>query len=332
MLPGGGIGPELMGYVKEIFKYAGVPVDFEIIDIDPASEGNEDLEYAITSIRRNGVGIKGNIETKSEDIGIISRNVAIRNELDLFINVVHCKSYPSIPSRHQDIDIIILRQNTEGEYAMLEHESVKGVVESMKIITRENSERIARYAFEYARNHNRKKVTTIHKANIMKLTDGLFLEVSRQVAKEYPDIKHNDMIVDNTCMQLVSNPHQFDVMITTNLYGTIVGNVISGLIGGAGLLSGVNYGDHYAVFEPGARSTGTAIAGKNLANPLAMINASVDMLKHLGHTFHAQAIENAVHKTITEDRILTKDVGGSSSSTEVVQNVLRRLAETDLHW
>lgn len=331
MLPGGGIGPELMGYVREIFKYAGVPVDFEIIDIDPASEGNEDLDFAITSIRRNGVGIKGNIETKSENIGVTSRNVAIRNELDLFINVVKCRSYPTIPSRQQNIDIVILRQNTEGEYAMLEHESVRGVVESMKIMTRENSERIARYAFQYARDHGRKKVTTIHKANIMKMTDGLFLEVSRQVAKEFPDIKHNDMIVDNTCMQLVSNPHQFDVMITTNLYGTIVGNVIAGLIGGAGLLSGTNYGDHYAVFEPGARSTGTAIAGKNLANPIAMINASVDMLNHLGHHFHAKAIDDAVQKTITQDKILTKDVGGTATSTEVVQNILRRLAETDLH-
>lgn len=332
MLPGGGIGPELMGYVREIFKYAGVPVDFELIDIDPVSEGNEDLEYAITSIRRNGVGIKGNIETHSEALGVMSRNVALRNELDLFINVMRCKSYPGIPSRHQNIDIVILRQNTEGEYAMLEHESVKGVVESMKIMTRENSERISRYAFEYARAHNRKKITTVHKANIMKMTDGLFLDVSRQVAKEYPDIKHNDMIVDNTCMQLVSNPHQFDLMITTNLYGTIVGNVVSGLIGGAGLLSGTNFGDHYAVFEPGARSTGTAIAGKNLANPIAMINASVDMLKHLGHHFHAEAIEDAVIKTITEDKIFTKDVGGTASSTEVVQNILRRLAETDLHW
>lgn len=306
MLPGGGIGPELMGYVREVFKYAGVPVDFEIIDIDPNNESDDDLDYAITSIRRNGVGIKGNIETKSEAIGVVSRNVAIRNELDLFINVVHCKSYPGIPSRHSNVDICVLRQNTEGEYAMLEHESIKGVVESMKIMSRDNSERVSRYAFEFARANGRKKVTTVHKANIMKLTDGLFLQTSRQVAKEYPDIQHNDMIVDNTCMQLVSHPHQFDVMITTNLYGSIVGNVIAGLLGGAGLLAGRNYGDHYAVFEPGARSTGTAIAGKNLANPIAMLNTSVDMLKHLGHHFHANAIEGAINKTILEDKILTK--------------------------
>lgn len=172
-------------------------------------------------------------------------------------------------------------------------------------MTVENSERLSRYAFEYARTHGRKKVTTIHKANIMKISDGTFLESSRRIAKEYPDIQHNDMIIDNTCMQLVSNPHQFDVLLTTNLYGSITSNVICGLIGGAGLLSGKNYGDHYAVFEPGTRNTGTAIAGKNIANPLAMLNASVDMLMHLGHKQHAAAIDDAIHSTIVEDRIHT---------------------------
>lgn len=175
----------------------------------------------------------------------------------------------------------------------------------MKIVTDENSERVARYAFEYAKNTGRTKVTTVHKANIMKLSDGLFLETSRQVAKDYPDIKHNDMIIDNCCMQLVSNPHQFEVMNMTNLYGTIVSNVICGIAGGAGLLSGKNYGDHYAIFEPGTRNTGTAIAGKNIANPVAMLNASVDMLYHLGHKHHADAISDSIYKTICEDKIHT---------------------------
>lgn len=188
---------------------------------------------------------------------------------------------------------------------MLEHESVPGVVESMKVVTRDNSERVARYAFEYAIRTGRKKVTTIHKANIMKLSDGLFLETSRRVAKDYPEIQHSDMIIDNCCMQLVSNPHQFEVMNMTNLYGTIVSNVICGLMGGAGLLSGRNYGDHYAVFEPGTRNTGSSIAGKNIANPIAMLNASVDMLHHLGHKNHADAIQNAIYKTLCEDRIHT---------------------------
>ncbi|KAG5890105.1 hypothetical protein JTB14_005240 [Gonioctena quinquepunctata] len=288
MLPGGGIGPELMGYVKEVFN-----------------DENTELEYAITSIKRNGVAIKGNIETKSESAGVLSRNVAIRNELDLYVNILHCKSYPGVPARQKDIDIVIIRQNTEGEYAMLEHESVDGVVENLR--------------FEWAKTNGRKKITTIHKANIMKLSDGLFLETSKRIAKEYPEIEHNDMIIDNCCMQLVSKPHQFDVMIMTNLYGSIVSNVVCGLIGGAGLLSGKNYGDNYAVFEPGTRNTGTAIAGKNIANPIAMLSASVDMLKHLGHLQHANLIQRAIEKTICEDKIHTPDLGGTATSHDVGQ-------------
>lgn len=332
MLPGGGIGPELMKYIRDIFHFAGVPIDFEVIDIDPSTEGNDDLEYAITSIKRNGVAIKGNIETKSEAVDTMSRNVALRNELDLYVNVLNCKSYPGIPARHKDIDIVIVRQNTDGEYAMLEHESIKGVVESMKVVTDENAERVARYAFEYAKNNGRKKVTTIHKANIMKLSDGLFLEVAKRVGKDYPDIEHNNMIIDNCCMQLVSNPHQFDVMNMTNLYGTIVSNVICGLIGGAGLLSGRNYGDHYAIFEPGTRNTGTAIAGKNIANPIAMLNASVDMLNHLGHTEHATLISQAIYQTLSEDRIHTSDLGGTAKSTDVIENILKILSKRRVHW
>ncbi|KAL3289503.1 hypothetical protein HHI36_022921 [Cryptolaemus montrouzieri] len=327
MLPGGGIGPELMSYVREVFKYAGAPVDFEVIDIDPSDES---IDYALTSIKRNGVAIKGNIETKSENTEIISRNVAIRNELDLYINIVHCKSFPGVHARQSNIDLMIIRQNTEGEYAMLEHESVYGVIESMKVVTESNSERVARYAFEFAKRNGRKKVTTIHKANIMKLSDGLFLDTSKRIALEYPEIEHNDMIIDNCCMQLVSNPHQFDVMMMTNLYGSIVSNVACGLIGGAGLLSGRNYGDHYAIFEPGTRNTGTAIAGKNIANPVAMLSASVDMLEHLGHQQHATLIRRAIEKTICEDRIHTSDLGGTAKSTDVVQKVIDHILESDI--
>ncbi|CAH0601996.1 unnamed protein product [Chrysodeixis includens] len=322
MLPGGGIGPELMGYVRDIFKYIGAPVDFEVVDIDPTVDNDEDVHYAITTIKRNGVCIKGNIETKSEAAYVTSRNVALRNELDMYAYVLNCKSYPGVQTRHKDINIQIIRQNTEGEYAMLEHESVRGVIESMKVVTASNSERVARFAFEFARKNNRKKVTTVHKANIMKLSDGLFLETSRRLAKEYPEIEHNDMIIDNCCMQLVAKPHQFDVMLMTNLYGSIVSNVVCGILGGAGLLSGRNYGDHYAVFEPGTRNTGTAIAGKNIANPIAMINASVDMLEHLGHHFHADLIRAAVDKTINVDRVMTPDIGGSASSTDVVNAII----------
>ncbi|XP_018566613.1 isocitrate dehydrogenase [NAD] subunit gamma, mitochondrial isoform X2 [Anoplophora glabripennis] len=329
MLPGGGIGPELMGYVREVFKYAGAPVDFELIDIDPKADDNVDLEYAITSIKRNGVAIKGNIETKSESAAVLSRNVAIRNELDLYVNILHCKSYPGVPARQSNIDIVIIRQNTEGEYAMLEHESVDGVIESMKVVTESNSDRVARFAFDYAKRTGRKRITTIHKANIMKLSDGLFLETSRRIAEDYPEIEHNDMIIDNCCMQLVSKPHQFDVMIMTNLYGSIVSNVVCGLIGGAGLLSGKNYGDHYAIFEPGTRNTGTAIAGKNIANPIAMLNAGVDMLEHLGHQKHATLIRWAIEKTLCEDKIHTPDLGGTAKSTDVVQRIIDHILQAD---
>nr|CAD7405740.1 unnamed protein product [Timema cristinae] len=241
MLPGAGIGPELMNYVKEVFRYAGVPVDFEVVQIDPKSETNDDLDYAITTIRRNGVAIKGNIETGSLTRGVTSRNVALRNELDLYVNVLKCQTYPGVPSRQKNIDIVIIRQNTEGEYAMLEHESVHGVVESMKVVTQENSERVARFTFEFARKNGRKK---------------------------------------------------------------------------------------YSVFEPGARNTGTSIAGKNIANPIAMLNASVDMLEHLGHRYHAEIIKSAIDKTINEDRIHTPDLGGQATSIDVVQNIIRHLQET----
>merc|ERR1712032_1005275 len=242
MLPGDGIGPEMMSYVKEVFRYAGAPIDFEMIQIDPKSDDSNDLNNAISSVKRNGCAIKGNIETDLLRTDIKSRNVEMRNQLDLFVNIVHGRSQPGVTTRHEDIDIVMMRQNTEGEYAMMEHENVPGVVESLKIMTDQHAERLCRYSYEWARANGRKKVTLIHKANIMKVTDGLFLEVYRRVSKDYPDITTNDMIIDNCCMQLVSNPWQFDVMILTNLYGTIVSNLVCGLIGGPGTMSGSNVG------------------------------------------------------------------------------------------
>ncbi|KAL4099072.1 hypothetical protein QTP88_023561 [Uroleucon formosanum] len=325
MLPGAGIGPELMGYVKEVFLKGGIPVDFETVQIDPKSDNNDDLKYAIMSIRRNGVCIKGNIETQSLDSAIFSRNVVLRNELDLFVNIINVQSCNNISSRHKNVNVIVVRQNTEGEYAMLEHEGVKGVVESMKVITKTNSTRLARYAFELAKNNGRAKVTAIHKANIMKLSDGLFLETCRNMSLNYPDIKFDDMIIDNCCMQLVSNPHQFDVMVMPNLYGSIVSNVICGLVGGAGLISGKNYGDHYAVFEPATRSTGSSIAGTNTANPIAMLNASADMLEHLGHKMHCYKIRKAICETLNENKIHTPDLNGTAKSSDVVQNIIKHI-------
>jgi len=322
MMPGDGIGPEMMGYLKEVFSYAGAPIDFEEVHLDPRKEEYDDVNNAISAIKRNGVGIKGNIETKLNRPHIRSRNVEMRNALDLFVNIVHCKSQAGVKTRHENIDIVLIRQNTEGEYSQLEHENVPGVVESLKIVTDAHVERLCRYAFEYARANGRKKVTLIHKANIMKVTDGLFLEVSKRVAADYPDIEHANMIIDNCCMQLVSNPWQFDVMVLTNLYGTIVSNLVCGLIGGPGLISGKNIGPRYAIFEAATRNTGTNLAGKNAANPSAILNAGADLLNHLGLDYHGNLIRNALDKTINEDKIHTSDLGGEATTCDIVQNVI----------
>lgn len=325
MLPGDGIGPEMMDYLREVFKVAGAPIDFEIALLDPTTDNYDDLHHAIQSVKRNGCGIKGNIETTINRPDIKSRNVEMRNALDLFVNRVVCQSQPGVRTRHEDIDIVIMRQNTEGEYAMLEHESVKGVVESLKIVTEKSTERLCRYAFQWARDHGRKKVTLVHKANIMKVTDGLFLEVSKRVAADYPELQYNNMIIDNCCMQLVSNPWQFDVMILTNLYGTIVTNLICGLIGGPGILAGSNIGPRYALFEPGTRNTGTALAGRNEANPTAMLYAGADLLAHLKLDYHSNLVRSAVSRTINEDKVHTRDLGGTATSREVVHNIISHI-------
>lgn len=323
MIPGDGIGPEMMSYVKDVFKHAGVPVDFEMIHMEPTSENYDDLTTAILSVKRNGCGLKGNIESLPSRFTMKSRNVELRNSLDLFVNVLHCKSRPGVITRHDNVDIVIVRQNTEGEYSMLEHENVKGVVESLKIVTEPNTERLCRFAFDHARLHGRKKVTLVHKANIMKVTDGLFLSVAERVSKDFPDIKFNSMIIDNCCMQLVSNPWQFDVLILTNLYGTIVSNLVCGLIGGPGLIAGSNFGPRYAVFETGTRNAAQELVGTKKANPIATLSASVEMLRHLGLDYHANVISYAIDRTVSFDKIHTGDLGGNATSDQVVENILK---------
>jgi len=324
MIPGDGIGPEMMSYVKEIFTVAGVPVDFEKINFDPKHlTSTEDLRQAVLSLKRNGCGLKGNIESIPDRVDLMSSNVELRNALDLFVNVLHVKSYLGVKTRHDNIDIMIIRQNTEGEYAMLEHENVKGVVESLKIMTESNTERLCRFAFDQARKHGRQKVTLVHKANIMKVTDGLFLRVGERVSKEYPDIKFTNMIIDNCCMQLVSNPWQFDVVILTNLYGAIVSNLACGLIGGPGLVAGSNFGPQYAVFETGTRNAAQELVGTKKANPIATLSASVQMLRHLGLDYHANVINYAIDRTVNYDKIHTPDLGGSNTADQVVENIIR---------
>nr|XP_041568040.1 isocitrate dehydrogenase [NAD] subunit gamma, mitochondrial isoform X3 [Taeniopygia guttata] len=254
-----------------------------------------------------------------------SRNNLIRTSLDLYANVIHCRSLPGVETRHRDIDILIVRENTEGEYSSLEHESVAGVVESLKIITAGRSRRIAHYAFGLARAAARRSVTAVHKANIMKLGDGLFLQCCREVAAEYPEITFRSMIVDNTTMQLVSRPQQFDVMVMPNLYGNIVNNVCAGLVGGPGLVPGANYGHDYAVFETATRNTGKSIANRNIANPTAALLAACMMLDHLRLHGHASTIRQAVLASLDDPRTHTPDIGGQGTTSGAVQSIIGHL-------
>ncbi|KAJ8397008.1 hypothetical protein AAFF_G00010620 [Aldrovandia affinis] len=320
LIPGDGIGPELLNHVRELFRFSCVPVDFEVVNVNSGLAAEDDINNAITAIRRNGVALKGNIETNhTMPPSHKSRNNLLRTSLDLYANVMHCQSLPGVQTRHKNIDIIIIRENTEGEYSSLEHESVSGVVESLKIITRLNSLRIADYAFKLAREKGRRRVTAVHKANIMKLGDGLFLQCCKEVASGYPDITFDSMIVDNTTMQLVSKPQQFDVMVMPNLYGNVVSNVCAGLVGGPGLVPGANYGRNYAVFETATRNTGKSIADRNIANPTAMLLASCLMLDHLKLHDYANMIRTAVLTTMNETRLHTADIGGQGTTSDVVQ-------------
>ncbi|KAI0214545.1 Isocitrate dehydrogenase [NAD] subunit gamma, mitochondrial [Lamellibrachia satsuma] len=324
LLSGDGVGPEILGHVKNVFSFINAPVDFEEVKL---SHSTTDAEYdnAILAVKRNHIAIKGNVDTLFDEPGFKMRNLALRTELDLFANVVWCKSFPGVKTRHKDIDLVVIRENTEGEYRQLEHETAGGVVESLKIITEKNSTRIAKYAFEFAKRNGRKKITAVHKANIMKLSDGLFLECCRKVSEDYPDIEFEGMIVDNCSMQLVSRPHQFDVMVLPNLYGNIITSIGAGLIGGAGLVAGVNLGDKYAVFETGTRTTGHAMVGQNIANPAALLLASADMLRYLGLVPYGDAIKNAVHKVIDNEQLHTPDLGGDSTTTDFMDKLMSNL-------
>ncbi|XP_004071098.1 isocitrate dehydrogenase [NAD] subunit gamma, mitochondrial isoform X2 [Oryzias latipes] len=323
LIPGDGIGPELCGHVQELFRFCCVPVDFEVVNVDSAVMGEDDITNAIMAIRRNGVALKGNMETNHNlPASYKSRNNLLWTTLDLYANVIHCQSLPGVRTRHSNVDIMIIRENTEGEYSSLEHENVPGVVECLKIITRNKSLRIADYAFKTAREKGRSRVTAVHKANIMKLGDGLFLECCKEVASGYPEIPFDSMIVDNTTMQLVSRPQQFDVMVMPNLYGNVVSNVCAGLVGGPGLVPGANYGTDYAVFETGTRNTGKSIAKCNKANPTAMLLASCLLLDHLKLHAYAEVIRRAILSTLSEARLHTADLGGHSSTSDVVQSIM----------
>ncbi|KAJ1981413.1 isocitrate dehydrogenase (NAD(+)) idh1 [Dimargaris verticillata] len=328
LIPGDGIGQEIAESVKTVFKAAAVPVEWDQYDVSGFA-GSDDtlLNQGIQSLRRNKVGLKGIMYTPIR-MGHASFNVTLRKDLDIYASVASINHIPGYPTRHENVDFTIIRENTEGEYSGLEHQSYPGVVESLKIITREKTERIARFAFDFALRNGRKKVTCVHKANIMKLADGLFLNTCRRVYNdEYKTtgIQFNDMIVDNCAMQLVSKPQQFDVMVMPNLYGNIVSNIGAALVGGPGIVPGCNIGREYAIFEPGCRHVAKDIQGNNTANPTSMLLSSVMMLRHLNLHSHADNIYQAVYKTIKDGTAKTPDMGGQGSTTKFTSTVIGNL-------
>lgn len=328
LIPGDGVGPELVYSVQEVFKAAGVPVDFEpffFSEVNPTLSAP--LEDVAASIAKNGICLKGILATPdySHTGELQTLNMKLRRSLDLYANVVHVKSLPGVKCRHQNVDTVIIREQTEGEYSALEHESVKGVVECLKIVTQEKSKRIAKFAFDYATKNNRKKVTAVHKANIMKLGDGLFLKSCTEISKLYPKIEFETMIVDNCTMQIVSDPRQFDVMVTPNLYGNIIDNLASGLVGGAGVVAGASYSAECVVFEPGARHTFSEAVGKNIANPTAMLLCSAKMLTHVNLQYYSDMIRNAISRVMKAGKVRTKDLGGQNTTNEFTYEIMANL-------
>ncbi|MGZ4777577.1 MAG: isocitrate dehydrogenase (NAD(+)) [Thermoanaerobaculia bacterium] len=327
LLPGDGIGPEVTAAVVAIIECAGVTVEWEKYFVGSealARHGDPLPKEVLDSILRNKVALKGPVTTPV-GTGFQSINVRLRKTLDLYANLRPVKSMPNIKTRYEDVDLIVVRENTESLYAGLEHEVVPGVVESLKIITEKASTRIARFAFEYAVQHGRKRVTAVHKANIMKLSDGLFLQCFRNVAQEYPQIKADDKIVDNLCMQLVMNPTQFDMLLLENLYGDIVSDLCAGLVGGLGVVAGANIGLDGAVFEA-VHGSAPDIAGQNRANPLALLQSAVLMLHYIDEPAAARRVDEAITSVLAsgpEHR--TRDIGGTGTTADFTAAMCRTL-------
>src|SRR5437867_2015931 len=325
LIKGDGIGPEVSDAVLRILEAADAPLRFEEVVVGQKAldtEGDPLPERVLASIRGNGVALKGPVATPVGK-GFSSINVRLRKTLDLYANLRPVKNLPAIVSRFQNVDVVVIRENTEDLYSGLEHTVVPGVVESLKIITEVASTRIARYAFEYARRHGRRRVTAIHKANIMKLSDGLFLDCVRRVAAQFPDIAADDRIVDAACMRLVMNPEAFDVMLLENLYGDIMSDLAAGLVGGLGVVPGANIGREAAIFEA-VHGTAPDIAGTGKANPSALLMSAILMLRHLELPDYADRIEAALYATFA-DGVRTSDLGGSATTSEFARAVSERL-------
>lgn len=328
LIPGDGIGPEVAQAAVRAVEATGADICWRRAELNEAiilEAGKTLPQYLLDSLNETRVGLKGPVTTPIAG-GFQSVNVALRKTLDLFANVRPVKTLPGIKTRFQDvtIDMVIFRENTEDLYSGLEHEIVRDVVTSLKVITRTASERIARYAFDYARKNGRRQVIAIHKANIMKLADGLFLRCCREVAKQYPEIQYKELIVDNAAMQLVMRPETFDILLLPNLYGDIVSDLAAGLVGGLGIVPGANMGETHAVFEA-VHGSAPDIAGQGKANPTALMLSSVMMLIHLGEAAAAQRLQAAVESVYREGKYLTGDVGGAASTEEFTDAVIRAI-------
>jgi isocitrate dehydrogenase (NAD+) len=331
LIPGDGIGPEVMQATVRILEATGVKFDWEIFQVgaEAFAKYNEYIpKELIESIERTRVGLKGPVTTPVGG-GFASINVALRKKFELYANFRPIQNLPHIPTRYPGVNLIIVRENTESLYSGIEHEVVPGVVESLKIITEKASTRIARFAFEYSRRNQRKKIHAIHKANIMKLSDGLFLRCCRDVAKEYPEITYGEHIVDNTCMQLVMNPYQYDVLVMENLYGDIISDLCAAFVGGLGFVPSANLGDTCAIFEA-VHGSAPDIAGKNLANPTAVIRSAQLMLRHLGEHHAADKIHDGLEKVYRTEDKRTRDVGGKAGTSEFADSIIEFM-ETSTH-
>jgi isocitrate dehydrogenase (NAD+) len=326
LISGDGIGPEVSQAVKEILAASGVEIAWEetTARADLERRGIDFMQSGvIDSIRKNRVALKGPLAT-AVATGAPSINVGLRQALDLYANLRPVKNLEGVQSRYQNVDLIIVRENTEDLYAGLEHTVVPGVVESLKIITEKASTRVARFAFEYAAKHGRKKIHSIHKANIMKLSDGLFLKSVRKVAAEFPAIESKELIIDNACMQMVLDPCQFDVLLLTNLYGDIMSDLAAGLVGGLGVVPSGNIGIEAAIFEA-VHGTAPDIAGKGIANPTALLMSAIMMLDHIGEAAAARRIETALHNVYREGKTRTRDVGGAATTAQFTAAVISAL-------
>ena len=323
LIPGDGIGPEVTRAAVRILEATGIKFEWESFQAgaEAFEKYHEYIPKELTaSIERTRVGLKGPVTTPIGG-GFPSINVALRKQFELYANFRPIRNLPHIPTRYPDVDLIIVRENTESLYSGIEHEVVPGVVESIKIITEKASTRIARFAFEYARKNKRKKIHAIHKANIMKLSDGLFLRCCRAVAKEFPEITYGEHIVDNTCMQLVMNPYQYDTLVMENLYGDIISDLCAAFVGGLGLVPSANLGESCAIFEA-VHGSAPDIAGKDIANPTAVIRCSLLMLRHLGEHDAANRIRHALEKVYRTREKLTRDVGGKAGTSEFADSVI----------